>query len=461
VKTRRADLSAKNSKWRTAAWSGPRAILPVITGTFFAWIVLTKSLPFALTEHAPELALRLNPNSSVTLIALAERKRRALLELTQQSPNTSALSTAPENQRDPAPENAHAHEGNAEIDRLRKEIGSLARLAIANDPLNARAFRLLAELSESRDQMRKLMNEAVKRSRREAAAVYWVMADSHERGDLSDAVDKADILLRTRSQLTSSVMGHLAAIAATPEGRAILVPVLKQRPNWRGSFFTALPRNIQLAGTPFELMVALRDAGEKISVSELAPYLDVLVSEDLASYAYEVWLELLPEEQGQKRLLNNSDFAHELSGLAFDWTIQRGENAFVEFVPAGNGKRGRVVQFGFGVGRLKFPELSQIVLLDPGAYRFNGEIQGSLRAVRGLRWELRCRKGKELAQTGMLYGDPNGAWQSFSFDVQVPDDEGCRTQKLRLFHDARSASEQFVTGQASFRDLTLTQIHSR
>lgn len=441
-----------------------QTLLLVIVGIFFTWAVLTKSLPFVFAETNPELALRLDPDNPVALIALAERARTKLLELsglledTAKTPETTNSALGAEVI---APTRTIGRQDKvaAEIDELRKEIGSLALRAIANEPLNARGFRLLAEVSDAPEQARLLMTEAVKRSRRESIAVFWLMADSFARKEFSDVVEKAEILLRTGSNFTPEAMSYLGELAAIPEGRTALVAALAQRPMWRRSFFDTLPNIVQLAGTPFELMTALTDAGSGLAASELAPYLNVLMRENLLPYAYDIWLQLRPNKDRQPAsLLNNPNFADEPSGLPFDWLIQRGTNAMVEFTPLGDKDGSRSARFSFGVGRVQFPELSQVIILAPGHYRFSGEFEGIIRARRGLRWEIHCWKGKELAKTEMLYGLPTEARQPFTLDIAVPDSDDCRAQHLRLFHDARSASEQLIAGQASFHFLSLVSI---
>lgn len=429
-------------------------------GIFLIWGVLTKSLPFVFAESNPELALRLDPYNPVALIALADRQRAKLLQL-RQSHDESVAALGPANDNSDGSTETRITGGRqdsalAEIDHYRVEIADLARRAIASDPLNAHGFRLLAEVADDPDHARPLMKEAVKRSRRESIAVFWLLADSFERKDFADVVEKAEVLLRTGSNLAQEAMRYLCELAAIPDAQPALATALAQKPSWRRGFFDALPTSVELAGTPYELMLAVQDAGSKIEPQELAPYLNVLVRENLTPYARDVWVQLRPEGAQPNALLNNATFAEEPSGLPFDWTVRRGANAMAEFAPLEDKVGGdRTVRFSFGGGRAEFPELSQMIVLTPGRYRFSGEMEGMIRARRGLRWEVRCWKGNVLAQTEQLYGRP-GTRQAFSLEIDVPDRDDCRSQQLRLFHDARSASEQLISGQPSFRSLALT-----
>jgi hypothetical protein len=211
---------------------------------------------------------------------------------------------------------------------------------------------------------------------------------------------------------------------------------------------------VRYAGTPYDLLIGLKNNGDRLASAEIAPYLNLLVKAGLTPYAYWAWSTLL-EEQGDTRtqFLVNSDFREDLTEIPFDWAIQKGQNATYQFAPKQSGD-GRSVRFEFGVGRVKFPTLSQLVVLDPGLYRFSGQIHGKVHAQRGLRWTVSCWQGKKIAQTEMLFGGKGHTWQDFqlSFEVSKMD---CNAIQLKLTHDSRSTSEMFVSGYVSFRRLNL------
>ena len=440
------------------------AALLVMIGALLTWAVLTKSLPYTLAETHPELALRFDPNNPVALITLAERARTKVIALTKQEavakgsasivgadPFEQAVTTRPAMTTD-------ADSVAAEADGLRQEIRDLSRRAIATDPLNARAFRLLGEVSDIPEQKRLFINDAFIRSRRESIAALWLMADSFELKKFTDVVEKAEVLLRTAAghNYTAEVMRYLAMLAELPEGRIALAAALAQKPAWRPQFFDALPKNVQYAGTPFELVVVLQEAGSTPSALELAPYLTLLMRENLVSYAHDIWIQLPTNQQrASTPLLNNANFVTEPSGLPFDWLVKRGTSARVEFFSLADGAGGRSMQFSFDGARIQFPELSQVLVLGPGRYQLSGEFKGMINARRGLRWEFGCWQGKLLAQTEMLHGRPGEVWQPFALEVEIPDLDDCRSQQLRLFHDQRSVSEQLASGQMSFRRLNL------
>ena len=52
-------------------------------GLFLCWVVITKSLPYALAPSLPDIALDLNPNNPVALMVKAELVRQQILKLSE------------------------------------------------------------------------------------------------------------------------------------------------------------------------------------------------------------------------------------------------------------------------------------------------------------------------------------------------------------------------------------------
>jgi hypothetical protein len=57
----------------------------------------------------------------------------------------------------------------------------------------------------------------------------------------------------------------------------------------------------------------------------------------------------------------------------------------------------------------------------------------------------------------MLLGQSQ-EWRVFSLEVEIPQAEDCHGQTLRLFHDSRSASEEFIPGEVWFTGLRLERV---
>ena len=399
-------------------------------GLLLIWLVLSKSLPYAVALSDPEFALALNPNNPAALIAKAEKVHVQLLAVTGASEQTAS----PEDDmisRLRKAKTDEPREGVGEFDRLRKEIRRLAIKAIVNDPLNAEAFRLLAETTDSPSGVRFLMQEALKRSRRHSIALLWLLNDRYYHKDFAAALDHANMLLRTTPELMTYILSYLALIAEDPEGSLLLVQELAKGPAWRGAFFTGLPQQVKQPDTPLKLLVALKDSGKPPVNKELAPYLHYLINHNSIEAAYNAWLQFLPRgERDALDLITHPNFEQDPSGLPFDWQIASGINSVAEFLSLG-AQRERALHISFSGGRVRFPEVSQVVLLPSGKYHLQGKLRGSIISKRGLRWQLRCvGSSRVLGESDMLMGQSQ-QWRTFTLEGEVPRSEDCRGQALR------------------------------
>jgi len=438
-----------------------------------AWLVLTKSLPYALAPTNPDLALRLNPDNPIALLAKAERARAALLAIvTRAAAAAKTRRRADGRQRStaPGPAGTKAHPSqtalpefsspearNVERQRLRKKIRTTARHIIRVDPLNATAYRLLGEVTDDPQRVRVLMQQAVRRSRHESAALFWLLNDAFAGKDFPAALNYADWLLLTRPALTRYVMAYLAEIARVPAGRALVVDRLATAPKWRGAFIRALSAGVGREKQVLELMNRLKRTANPLTARELSPYIHALIGKRKVYEAYNVWLQLLPEAQlVSLGFLTNGEFESNPSGLPFDWQTGRPRNATFEFSPRPDGETGRALHLLLGPGRVTFPSIRQTIILAPGPYRLQVSYRGSIRGKRGLRWRVSCLFGRRqiIAQTDMLRGVVK-KWRPIDLEFTVPDAPGCQAQQLSLIHDARSASEELVSGEAWFDDLKL------
>jgi hypothetical protein len=428
-----------------------------VTGAALLWLVVSTSLTAVLAPSHPDLALLFSPNHPAAQLTKAEtlRARYYALAAVATAPPPSAVSKPSVNDdRSVAPDYKAL---NAEREEAQADIIKIARQILQHDPLNSRALLLLAETTSDPQQLRSLMTQAVRRSKHEALAAAWLLNDAFNQSNIPAALDYADILLRSQPSLVPSVLKYLGLIAEQPAARAALTERLAVNPPWRAQFFSTLPSNVKQPNTPFALMVALKEKGQPPSPAELGSYLNWLLQQNLVELAYANWQQLQPAaEAGGDRYLNNATFERDPSGLPFDWKIARGQNAMASF-----GKRielagARTLDFTFSPGRVRFPEVTQVLVLPSGAFRFEGKFGGPFAAKRGLRWQFRCNFGarKVLAETEMLQGQSPSARQ-FAVDVTVTNDDDCRGQELRLYHDARSASEEMITGEGWFSDLQL------
>ncbi|WP_428031371.1 hypothetical protein [Ancylobacter sp.] len=493
-------LAAIVHPWRCAG-IGAGAVLLVA-------LIATTSLPLALAERRPDLALTLHPEHPRALLALAREQRLRLTAATAQAEEEAAAraeqaaaraaaatagaaedaddagAPAPPGETDALSKEERAHAASLarpdtetatetesaadtsqpappapeDMPALRAAIRDLALRILARAPLDAAAWRLLGDTSEDLATSRQAMLEAVARSRRETVAAFWLMHQDYERRDYAGVVRMANVLLRTRPALNQYTLSYLSSLSLTPEGRTALVDALVEQPSWRGLFLRTMSNQLAASDAPLTLFQMLKQAGAGPSEVELVPLLRArMATEKRADGAYNIWLQMLPEDELLKvRPINNLDFSRDPSALPFNWNVPRSMNAFIYLQRRSDEAAGRVLRIRFGVGRVKLGSIEQVIFLRPGTYRFSGEQKGLMSSKRGMVWQVLCYPAAPaVGQSSQLLGSPR-EWRPFSFDVTIPDNGRCDAQRLRLFHDSRSTSEQLASGEIQFQSLEIT-----
>ena len=236
------------------------------------------------------------------------------------------------------------------------------------------------------------MKAATQRSLEESLAVFWMMRQSYSEEDYADAMRYADILLRTRPQLSQHVFPMLGRMAENVGASDELKRALAANPPWRAQFFDALPNQVTDARTPLELLLSLSNTTTPSTEAERSSYLNALVQHKLYELAYYSWLQFLPQEQLSKtgRLFNGS-FDAAPSGLPFDWVFTRGAGVNLKFAQRSDQEGKRALLIEFGPGRVDFSSgLSELVLLPPGDYKLEGKYKADLVSQRGLKWSVTC-----------------------------------------------------------------------
>ena len=356
-----------------------RSVLAALLCLLLSWAVLTKSLPYALAVAAPDLALALNPSNPAALVAKAGGVREQLLlhmaaEAAQSKERESAApgTEGAQNREEGAtiaslPKAQEAAAGEAAPpglhEVLRGQMRELASKAIASDPLNAAAYRLLAEATVDPGQVRALMREAVKRSRRETAAIFWLLNDSYYRKDFPGAIEYVDILARSRPAISSYGFSYLVNISKDAGGRRLVADWLAGNPVWRPWFLDTLWDLAHNDPAGLALAAELRKTGRPPDTAELKWYVDGLANHNAVDIAYDVWLQTLPPERAAN-LGFLTDPGFEPAGLADGLrlaSVRRGQH--VRRVRAfERTSRQRLLRLSFGQGRIEFAASSELLL---------------------------------------------------------------------------------------------------
>jgi hypothetical protein len=402
-----------------------RIVLMAACAAVLVWLIIWRSFANYLAERAPEDALILNSHEPTALVSLANQQLNAV--------------EAPQY---PVP------------------AGEFAENALLPDPLNPRAIRILGQLADyAKDNGRaeSLMALAARYSLGESAAVAWMLQKSLKTNNYAQVMYYADVLLRSRPQISEYILRELGNLAENKDASGELKKLLDTNPPWRSYFFALLPTSVRDARTPLNFLLSLRDSSNPPTNMELGPYLQALIDHKLYELAYYTWLQFLPQtELGSAGFLFNGNFELAPSGLPFDWTLVPGSGVTIDRVRMPEQSQGRALFIDFQYGRVDYHSIRQMVMLAPGTYQFSARYKGDLAGPRGLKWRIGCVDGATpVGESPMIIGKTE-AWKDIDISFTVPQGS-CRPQMVKLDLDSRMASEQLITGSIWFENARLVR----
>ncbi len=346
---------------------------------------------------------------------------------------------------------------------MREEVRGLAKKALTQSPLEARAFRLLGDVAPE-GSGEPFMRAALRRSLSESRAAYSLMKTSFVKQKYADAARYADILLRSQPNMMKSVAPYLVRMAETEDASADVIRLLTTHPPWRAAFFIEAFSLVTNAGTPLRLMLPLKSTRFPATQYEVKSYLHRLMGARLYDFAYFVWDQnLTGEERNESGLLFNGDFNHVPTIPFFDWTIGSGTGVTIQIAPLPDDPRRRGLGLAYGPGRADPHNVTEYIKLVPGPYRMTGSYRGDLAGRGGLRWRVLCAAGDVLGESAALLGGGAAAlgssydWKQFQFSFVTPEKD-CRVQYAMLDLAARSTSEWTMSGSLWFTDLKIEPI---
>ncbi len=448
-----------------------RTILLATLAGILVWLVLSRSIAAYLAETRPTAALWLNP-----------QEPQALFNLADQTLNPSFASSAAARDRplDIGGDNNAASQGAppifenkaslaetfAAVDPRRTvdlaAIRGWAEAAIWNDPTNAGALRIIGQVADAANDEKTaygFMRAAAQRSLHESMSLYWLLLRSAQANDAKSTIYYADVLLRAKPELGANALPILAQLAQNQQSRDLLIDVLKTDPPWRDAFIGTLPSYVNDARIPLEVLLALSNGSTPPASKDLRPYLDALISRGFYDLAYYTWLQFLPPaELSRAGFLYNGDFNDPISGLPFDWEIMPGMGVTIDVVRQNDSSGRHALLIDFQYGRVEFRGAKELVLLPPGNYQFTAKYKGELLGPRGLKWRISCAGAENtaLAESPMIIGKA-ADWRDVTVNFTVPQ-KACRAQYVRVDLDARSQSEQLVSGSIYFDGLQISRV---
>jgi hypothetical protein len=204
-------------------------------------------------------------------------------------------------------------------------------------------------------------------------------------------------------------------------------------PEWWPAFFGyACQKSVNVDAV--QRVFAARAAAGAVTADERRCLIRRLQRENLWTYAYQAWLNSLPQEQRQRvGYLFNGGFEAPISDVGFDWLTPAQDALTVDAQPVEARMAAAHCESSFGK-RWTGPPVQQYLMLYPGKYRFEGRGRSDgLEPWLGVQWGLYCLAEagtgeRQLARSGRYMGST--PWEGFHEDFTVPKD--CPVQLLRL-----------------------------
>ena len=423
-----------------------------------AWQIVTRTVAASLAGLDPRFSLLLSMDASEAAIRLADRALGQDPEHDKDDPERATSLNSPSLRARLAERVTKGLPFPLVAPDLAPEVLAAIRASIASvwlrSPLDARAPRLLGQISGDEAAAHAFMNAAYDLSKRETLAVYWLFQEGFLRGDTKTMFAHADILLRAHPDLAPTVVSPLLRAAAGPEGLRDLESALSGSPPWRYHFFRAICPWLSDLSLPRVVITDLRTQGSPATPDEVAPYIDCLVAHGAYAMARPIWLEASSAAEPAK-LLSNGDFVTPPSVSIFDWAVLAEGGVRADFGDAPQVPGERALQLEFLNRSIINLEVKQTIVLPPGSYVFTGKYLGNFNARRGLRWRVGCvsRPSPAVAMSDRLRGTA-GAWKTFSVFFRIPA-ENCPAQVVSLGVEALSDSDRIVTGSAWLTHLAI------
>jgi len=314
------------------------------------------------------------------------------------------------------------------------------------------------------------MRLAAARSWRDPVTQLWLFRQDVMGNNPMGALTHVDALWRTDPEWERIFPALAAAFMADPQALQALATFLGTDPPWRAGFLFQASGSLTNVGGLLQLYRALQVGKTPPNAKELQPFLARLVKDSRFDEAYRIWQETLPpERRSSDRYPYNGDFATDPDGLPFDWVMRSIPGAIIQLVKPPDGSKGRALQVEFAGSRVDFQNVTQLMLLPSGHYRFSGRVKTeNLRAQRGLWWRVSCAdifqgtsadsKLATLGHTELVNGSVS--WTRFDLDFEVPKG-GCSAQWLTLELPARIGPEQQIEGVIWFESLRIAATTNR
>ena len=333
----------------------------------------------------------------------------------------------------------------------------LALQALARDPANVVGLRVLGLSLEAQGRetaAEQVMRLAGRLSWRDGTTQAWLLQNSLLAGNASDAVLRADSLLRrTEDSDSSPVTGILTAGAQFLPGlRGPLAQRLALDPPWRTRFLIRLGSTPGVEEGARQVLTMLRRGSSPPTAQETAPLINQLVGHRQFIQAHADWEDLSPASRSSGRgSLRDGQFREASDGTPFTWTLQDGVGASQDRTPAPDLVSG-MMALSVTYDGYATPDLArQLLVLPPGPRVLSWRERLEEGDGRLLNWRVSCAPSGPVLATSAAQTGPAGLWRTRQVAFTVPA-SGCEGQWLQLIP---SSGDRHSSNTMLFTDFSL------
>lgn len=380
-----------------------KAVAPYIFGVGAIWLAWQVMLQPVIQRGPPEIAVRLDPGSSMVL------RRAAESELLAAETDSSASVRHVENAAD------------------------LGRQALARAPFDVRALRVigLSEARSGREQAADdLLTLAGNWSLRDDPTHAWLVDHRLRRGDYASALAHADTLIRRRDNLRPQVFQLFSTAATQDPQRAmpVVARLIAARPPWRQAYLDSLYRTNEGMQLAINLAVVLKHGEVPLSPAEQSQMYYQLLDKGLVQGADALRTALDGADVAAS--VTNGDFDDAETPEPFQWKLAQQAGVSAEITPDDARPQDlalRVEYDGYTSSRIA----QQLMFLKPGHYRLTYQTRMESGAPpERLNWTLLCIPGEFPVLSAPAAPRQNRAWTTAELEFTVP--ERCAGQWLNL-----------------------------
>lgn len=334
-----------------------RILILSVLGLVGAWFAAALAISGVARIKAPQAALLVMPNESTALASRADQLFFA-------------------NPKNPP-----------------RKVELLARRALENQAINAKALRVLGYVADAKgdtEAAEKYVRMAAKLSRREPGAQLWLVEASARRGDVAQTLIHYDIALRTKPDTQTILFPRLIAAIEDPEIRAALKPYIRADNGWAPAFLYFANANSKNLAVLVDLIIETGGLiDEESAKSQELGLLGRLVAENYFADARRLYLQM----PGAKPVrLTSAVFDASDRNARFGpmgWQLLEDPNAGGGFTGSGDDQQTKLAIYANSATTR--PVASKLLYLKPGKYLFSARLANLDRGDGGfLRWQLRC-----------------------------------------------------------------------